>query len=558
MLRVMRGTALGAGLAATVLFGGLTALLLTAAPAGVALWVLPAGWSFLIAGLILWASRPDNRTGPLMVLTAFALFASRLTFADQDQIRSIGQWLSSFHLALLVHTLLALPGGRLGSRLARAIVIGIYLDFGPLNHAWLVLGPDGLGGALRQASLVVGVVLLGAGAALLVQRWRTGTAAWRAAVAPVLWPGALTLGALVAWGANAALGVPVGQAPSFALQLAFLAMPYAFLAVLLRRHFARASFASLMVELDESRSPGTLRDALARTLGDPTLEVAYWLPETSRYVDVDGQSIVPPEPGSGRTATVVRREGRVVAAVIHDDAISDEPELIRAATAAAGFALDNERLQAELRARVDELAASRARVVRATDLERKRIERNLHDGIQQRLTSIALGLGLVESKLSSDPRAAIEDMRQARASLGLALRELRDISQGIHPGTLTSRGLAPALRDLAYESQVPVSLRVDLDDRLPETVEAGAYYVVAEALANVTKHAHASGASVTAVREDGRIVLGIQDDGVGGADPTRGSGLRGLSDRVQALGGTLVVDSPPGRGTLVRAVIPCA
>jgi signal transduction histidine kinase len=195
--------------------------------------------------------------------------------------------------------------------------------------------------------------------------------------------------------------------------------------------------------------------------------------------------------------------------------------------------------------------------VEAADQERKRIERNLHDGTQQRLTSVALALGLAESQLAADPRAAGASVRQAKEALETALAELRDLSHGIHPSVLTTRGLGPALEDLAYTASLPVTVTAELNGRLPERVEAGAYYAVAEGLANIAKHAQASTATVVLACERGRLLLRVRDDGIGGADPTRGSGLRGLTDRLQALGGTLEVNSPPGHGTELRAAIPC-
>jgi signal transduction histidine kinase len=226
--------------------------------------------------------------------------------------------------------------------------------------------------------------------------------------------------------------------------------------------------------------------------------------------------------------------------------------------AAAGLALENERLQADLRARLAELRASRARMVEATDAERRRLERNLHDGTQQRLVSVSIALALAESTLTSDPDRALGILAEARAGLSTALQELRELSQGIHPAVLTERGLEPALQELVYLAPMPISLDVLRDERLPEPVEAAAYYVVAEALANVAKYASAHAVSVSVQRRNGVAVVEVVDDGLGGADPVGGSGLRGLSDRIEALGGTLVLESPPGSGTLLRAEIPCA
>jgi len=232
--------------------------------------------------------------------------------------------------------------------------------------------------------------------------------------------------------------------------------------------------------------------------------------------------------------------------------------LVEAVGAAAGLALENERLQADLRARLAELSASRARMVDAADAERRRLERNLHDGTQQRLVSVSMALGLAESKLRSDPEAAGLILDEARQALGAALQELREFSQGIHPAVLTERGLGPALQELVFLTPTSIELAVPDDERLPEPVEAAAYYVIAEALANVTKYASASAVSVTIERRNGSALVEVADDGVGGADPARGSGLRGLTDRIEALGGTLAVESPPGSGTRLRAEFPCA
>jgi signal transduction histidine kinase len=558
---VKRGGRLALGLAAVAIGGGETALLLAATRQGLSpvelILSLVAGWSFIGLGLVAWARRPENRTGPLMVLVGVTFLAGLLHAAEQPALHTLGAWVRPLHLAVFTHLLLAFPSGRLDSRLDGGLVVAVYLDLGILYHAQMMPGEAGLGGRLYNASLAIGAILFLAASVRLAQRWHAGSRAWRRAVAPLLWTGVLSLALLAVFNADQFFSRPVGALPMWAFRLAFVASPFAFLAVLLRVRLARASVAELVVELEEARPPGALRDALARALGDPSLTVAYWLPGQQCYVDLEGRPVELPGEQQGRMATVVEREGRRIAAIVHDRALIDDPGLIRAAGAAAALALDNERLQAELRARFDELKASRARIVEAADQERKWIERNLHDGTQQRLTSIALALGLAESKLTSDPRAAEASVRQAKQALETALAELRDLSHGIHPSVLTTRGLGPALEDLAYTAPLPVTVAAELNGRLPERVEAGAYYVVAEALANIAKHARASAATVGLAREHGRLLLRVLDDGIGGADPTRGSGLRGLNDRLQALGGTLDVHSPPGRGTEVRAAIPC-
>jgi signal transduction histidine kinase len=300
----------------------------------------------------------------------------------------------------------------------------------------------------------------------------------------------------------------------------------------------------------------SLRQALAVALRDRSLTLAYWLPDYGRWVDVQGKPLELPEPGSGRATTLIHREGAAMAALIHDPALLDEPRLLDAVSAAAAIALENGRLHAELRARLEELRGSRERVIEAGQLERQLLERNLHDGAQQRLIALSLELGLLEERLEGDAEAK-ERLDQARREIALSLEELRAVAHGLHPAVVTGHGLAVALESLVARAPVPVRLSVNLEDRMPERLEVAAYYVVSESLANVAKHAHASSASVEVERTSGQIVVEVVDDGVGGADTERGSGLRGLADRVEALGGRLRVWTPRGGGTRVRAEMPC-
>jgi signal transduction histidine kinase len=295
---------------------------------------------------------------------------------------------------------------------------------------------------------------------------------------------------------------------------------------------------------------------LARALGDPSVELAYWLPDSEQHVDAEGRPVELPRPGSGRAVTEVERDGRRIAAIVHDSALLEDPVQVRAAGAAAALALENERLEAELRSKVEQLSRSRARIVESGDAARRRLERDLHDGAQQRLVSLALSLRMLGSRLDDDPDAARE-LEFARSELDQALEELRELARGIHPSLLSDRGLDAAIEGLAHRAPLPVELEGKPGERLPERVESAAYFVVAEALTNVAKYAQATHASVNVTRDDGQVLVEVSDDGVGGADPGTGSGLRGLLDRVSALGGRLEVDSRPGQGTTVRAEIPC-
>jgi signal transduction histidine kinase len=262
-----------------------------------------------------------------------------------------------------------------------------------------------------------------------------------------------------------------------------------------------------------------------------------------------------PATGSGGTIGELRLQDRRGAALARDSSLED-PELERGVGAAAALAQENERLVAELRARVKELRVSRARIVEAGLAERRRLERDLHDGAQQRLVSLVLGLRMIEKRLDEDPASARRLLEMAGSELEAALRELRDVARGTHPAALSERGLDAALETLAGRTPLPVELEGTIAERLPEPVELTIYFVVSEALTNVAKHAHASRANVRAARHNGRVVVEVSDDGVGSADPAKGSGLSGLADRLSALDGRLELRSERGQGTVLRAEIP--
>ena len=287
---------------------------------------------------------------------------------------------------------------------------------------------------------------------------------------------------------------------------------------------------------------------LAQALEDPTLDLAYRLPDDSRWVDADGRPMELPGQGSGRAATRVERDGECIAAIVHDAALGEDHGHVDAVGAAALLSIQNERLDAQLRAKVEELRDSRRRMLRIGLEERRRLERDLHDGAQQRLVSMALNLRLARSRLREDPDGAERLLAGAGDELNAALEELRELARGIHPALLSDRGLDTALETLVHRAPVPVTLRSGAGDDLPEAVELAAYFVVSEALTNVVKYAHAGQATVELARENGRLVVEVADDGVGGADPGRGTGLRGLADRLAVLEGRLEVDSPPGGG----------
>jgi signal transduction histidine kinase len=377
----------------------------------------------------------------------------------------------------------------------------------------------------------------------------------RRARGPALWACALFGGVLV-FAAAARLAYPAGDANDAVVlvyQAALCAVAIVLVRGLLRRSREDAVVADLVVELGEERS-GALREGLARALGDPALEVGYWSPEAGRYVDASGRPVVLPEPRAGRSVTVIERGAEPVAALVHDTAALADPALVDGVSAAARLAAVNARLQAEVLAQLAELRASRRRLLQASDDERRRLERQLRDGAERRLRDLSATLARSRGERSVGPQTA-ERLARAEVQLARTLDELHELARGLHPRVLGEQGLAGALASLAADSAVPVDVSLAADQAPPE-VEVALYFVCAEALANVAKHASASRVSVEIAAGDGRLIARIADDGVGGADLAGGSGLRGLADRVEALGGTLRLDSPPAHGTRITVEIP--
>lgn len=543
---------------------------------------LVVGWSFAATGLVIWWRRPENRVGALMTAVGLTWLLSSLAAANDGYLLFLGQFVAALPYGFLVVMLLSFPDGRLHSRLERAVVLGTWIDVTIVQWARLAFlqfprAPDcvgcprnpllvsdrfGLADALNSAQAALAVVLVGALIVALFQRRRTFAPAQRSSLGPVLWTGGTALAVLALFFAAVLGGLRnAGTSAVFHVGLVPLAaVPYAFVVGLLRSRFTRAGAVSeLLARLNErSDRSATLRDALADAFGDPSLSFAYWLPEQQRYVDAAGNPVALPDDDGDRAWTPVQRNGAPLAAIIHDASLVPDRQLLATAGDAAGLALENERLAAELRARVEELHRSRERLIEVGLAERRALERNLHDGAQQRLVALALSLRLARERVDRDPDGARDLLSEALVELDTATSELRELARGIHPAVLSDRGLVAAVKALAGRAGVPVELVEAPTERLPTVIEVAAYYVVAEALTNITKYATASYVDVRIKRQDGHVTVRITDDGVGGADPRRGSGLHGLADRLAALDATLDVDSPPGRGTRLTAQIPCA
>jgi signal transduction histidine kinase len=540
--------------------------------------VLTTWLAVLLASM---ARQPSGRLWKLIFLYLVATEINALEFVPDSLVWSVERVVDLFALALFIQLLLAFPSGYLHDRFDRAVVVFAYA----LVSAWsldqlllsgesafacnpscirnvFVIWPNPeLYDWLRNAITVIGIaglfplVLVG-----LVRHWRQAGAAGRRALLPLVVGVPLLL---VSAGADVGSheldfqpGANFFDSPSgLVIRLIVPAIvPLGLLLGILRARWSQGRIAGLVVELGRGVPVGGLRDVLARALGDPTLELAFAGPSGLGFVDAHGLPVELPVADGSRTVTRLERDGELVGVLVHDPEVESEaPGLVEVVGNAARLALENERLAAEVRAQLEDVRASRARVVEAADAERRRVERDLHDGAQQRLVALAMRLQVAKE---STPGAS-DLLDEATAELQTAIGEVRGLARGIHPTILTEAGLRAAVDALA--ERTPVAVTVDIPDRRYDPqLEATAYFVVAEALTNIARYAGATEARVSALEDDGRLVVTIVDDGIGGADPAAGSGLRGLADRLAALDGRLGITSPSGGGTSIRAELPLA
>jgi signal transduction histidine kinase len=524
---------------------------------------------FIFAGIVAWRRRPDSAFGPLLILAGFVPQLSVLQWASQPLLNTVGQLCDLLVAAIFLHVFLAYPTGRLPGRVERVVVVTAYVVAVGLQVVILMLGGfddqqlltvvkrQPAAEAVQNVQLLLLSTLALIGVVLLWRHWRSLPQWQRRRPAQIVINcfslSLVMLAALLIAGTFQLAGFDILRLATFAV-VGFA--PLAFLAGLLDARLAKGGVGELLVQLRTDPAPD-LRVLLAQALRDPTLSLIYWLPQYGTWADQDGNSTTLPQPDSSRRVTVVRQNGAPVAALVYDATLGEEPELVEAVSAAAGIALENGRLEAELRARLQELQGSRSRVVEAQQSERRRLERNLHDGAQQRLVALALELGLLAEQAKSDP-ATQDRLKHARGEVAESLDELRDIARGLHPAVVSGHGLAVALESLTAAAPLRVQLKTDGLPRLAEQLEIAAYYVVSESLTNAAKHAQAGLVTVEVAVTDDTLIVEIIDDGIGGADSERGTGLRGLADRIEALDGRLRVWSSVHTGTRVRAELPCA
>ena len=532
-----------------------------------------AGVAFAIAGGIAATRRPENRTGALLLLCAFAWpFGSLPKYGDPllAEVGIAGAWLWVIALTYLV---LAFPNGRLERR-KEAVVCWV----ASLPAFWLVLvtlpflhfsdpfskkaliprASESIIEALDLTGTVLAMVTVGMLISCVRDKWQRATVAGQRVLAPVVLTGAVALAATAVI-VTAQLYLPAVEPYAQTLRrlnwLLVAGVPVGFVIGLSRARARRARVGELVVELGELPSPERLQDALRKALGDPTLVAAFWVPDAQRYLTAEGRALLLPDDNSSSVATYIERGGDPLGVIVHDRYLMEDPALVASATAAARLAVENERLQQEVIEQLTEVRASRSRIVQAGDEARRRLERDLHDGAQQRLVTLGLKLQSLEAKVDLDGAAAVA-FQEARGELKSALAELRDLARGLHPLVLTEEGVAAAVETLVQ--RFPVSARMHTEEipRLPEPVETAAYFTVSEALANIAKHSHATSVDIRLAVENERLIVSVSDNGIGGASLNSGSGLRGLADRVEALDGSISVTSQIGRGTTVRADLP--
>ena len=536
------------------------------------------GVTTLLAGVVVWWTRPESRLGPLITVIGVASFPADFSYGtNQALVDIVGFPLQGWNDVGLVALILLFPTGRLGSRAAALVLAGVVVSHLGLSLSRLLLRPpldlsscfcvpnrflpitdpavyDTADRVFSIAEACFAIAALG----LVVARWRTASG-----------PARRTLGWLAAAGAAVAAIVTfnrlrtridaewlnTGPTGRMIISVVGLSIPVAIAVVLVRGRRARVRVADLVVGLSRDGLADP-RAGLRKALADPSVQLLRWSPEREQYVDDEDGSVVLPD-DDARAATVLDADGRHLGALVHDRALLEEPELLTSVAAAARLALHNEQLADEVRSQLEQVQASRRRLVEVADAERRRLERDLHDGAQQYLLAVRMQAQLAQRRAEAarDPELARE-LAIVTEHATTALEQLRSLARGIRPPLLTEAGLAAALNSQAERFPLPVDIEVDIAGRLDDAVEATAYFVVSEALTNVLKYADASRVRLSASTGGGTLELTITDDGRGGAAPREGTGLIGLLDRLEALGGTLDVVSPPGSGTTLVARIP--
>jgi signal transduction histidine kinase len=531
-----------------------------------------SGYSFLLAGLAAWYRRPRNRSGPLMAGIGLAWFGGDFLFAPVPLVGPASFGAQAAARVLFAWLLLAFPSGHLESAVHRLAVATIavlasglaLVQLVTIDPASLCACPSSPFAVATEAPIAeqagnmasaVGILMTLILVPLVIRRVAIASGPLRRTLLPVLAGGVFSLLSVLP-DILVHLGDTQAEPISW-LPIVYVALPLGFLVALLRERMARGAVADLVIEMGSTPQPRNLRDALAQALGDPSLELLAWSADDGSFVTADGTPTALPASTRDTAVSMLEGDRGTIGAIVHDPHLLDDPGLVASVIAAARLAVENEQLHAEVEAQLAEVQESRARLVHAGDVERRRLERDLHDGAQQRLVALSLALRRTRGRYTNEGDAELAaNLDEASLMVRDALAELRELARGIHPAVLTEAGLDGAIASLVAASPATVTVEGTLDRRLDADVEAAAYFFVSEALANIAKHAPGARASVRASVTDGALELEVADDGPGGARADGGTGLLGLRDRIAVAGGRFELESPPGRGTRVRARIP--
>jgi signal transduction histidine kinase len=543
-------------------------------------------------GLFRLAHRSDDRFARLLVATGLLWSLTSLALSSDSTLYSLGRiavWPAEL---ALVYLLLAFPYGRLRTKVERvlasaaALVAGLlYLPTAfvaqfPEPTPYAACGtrcprnvfapghssPAFVNDFIRPLRETLTVLLFAGVAAVLARRARQGPPVMRRAVAPIAGLALFRAVALAAYDAVRGAGVTVGAADALGWIYVFSlpALTLGFAAGLLsQRLFVANALQRLMLALRPHARAEQLRVALADALEDPSLRIVYWLTgDPGRWVDETGWPVKPPDPDEerehGRAVTEVAADGRRVAAIVHDVTLTRDPALVRAATSYALAALENDRLVSQLNASLRELSESRARVVAVADRERRNIERDLHDGAQQRLVALQIKLELMAERLETDSPESARAIRALEDEVEETIDEVRSFARGVYPSLLAQRGLSEALRAAGRTAPLPTIVDAAGISRHPPELEATVYFACMEALQNAAKHASGASGVAISLSQDGGLRFEVSDDGAGfsATDTAHGTGLTNLRDRLAAVGGELDVESAPGKGTRITGFIP--
>ena len=539
-------------------------------------------------GCYAWHRRPNERFGPLLVVAGLGWFLTTLAESNSSVPYSIGRIAGWVVELQLVYLILSFPSGRLPAPVDRALIWAVaatvavlYLptalidDSYPLPtaytschaacpaNAFFVLDsePGFVDSVVRLLRELITVALFLAVTARVGARVRHATRLMRRTLSPVL-AVAAARSAVMAIGIAIRLVAPdspVADALTWIIALGLPAMALGFFVGLLRwRLFVAEALQILGLRLQSGTDAAGLRNVLADALDDPSLWLAYW--RGTGWVDADGRPTELPGPDSGLCVSEVRDGDRRIAAIVHDDALRDQQQLVEAAAAYARIALENQHLAAKVESSLRELRESRARILTTADRERRRIERDLHDGAQQRLVALRIKLELTEELVREDRASGLAELRALGSDVEETLDEVRSLARGVYPAPLADQGLAGALRMAALHTGLPAEIRPDGIGRYAADIESAVYFCCLDALQNASKHAQGATRVTVSLAEDDALRFDVRDDG-GGFDvesTARGAGLANMRDRLAAIGGELTIDSTPGRGAVVSGSVPIA